>query len=344
MPDVHSGKSSVIGFTSTLSDYIIPNVIGVDIGCGVLAIDLGPVEFEFPAVDKFIHEKIPAGFEIRKESVPSPQLQEIMNTFDKETEIKKFLESVKQVSKKVSGKQKSSVMKSIGTLGGGNHFIELDQEDGSKNIWLTIHCGSRNFGLQVANYHQKKAKSLVGDKKGLEYLEGEHAKEYLEDMKVAQKYAKLNRRTIADQIVHEFFGLELSKLDIVESIHNYIDFEDNIIRKGAISARKGERLVIPFNMATGLIIGFGKGNEEYNCSGPHGSGRLLSRTQAKQKLKMSDFQKIMKDSNVYSTCVVNSTIDEAPFAYKDTDTILKFIEPTVEIEKRLKPIYNFKAK
>eukprot|EP01156_Anaeramoeba_ignava_P021671 Anaeramoba_ignava/c19516_g1_i2.p1 GENE.c19516_g1_i2~~c19516_g1_i2.p1 ORF type:complete len:421 (+),score=121.26 c19516_g1_i2:22-1284(+) len=344
MPDVHSGKSSVIGFTSTLSDYIIPNVIGVDIGCGVLSIDLGPVEFEFSHFDTFIHEKIPAGFNIRDTAVTKKKLQKIMKTFEKETNIEDFLHDVKSIEKKISKKNKSTTMKSIGTLGGGNHFIELEKEDGSKNIWLTIHCGSRNFGLQVASYHQRKAKSLVGDKKGLEYLEGDHAKEYLEDMKVAQKYAKLNRRTIAEQIISEFFQMEIEKLDIVESIHNYIDFEDNIIRKGAISARKGERLVIPFNMAAGLIIGIGKGNQEYNCSGPHGSGRLLSRTQAKSQIKMSDYQKVMNDSNVFSSCVVLSTIDESPFAYKDTDTILKFIEPTVEIEKRLKPIYNFKAK
>ncbi|KAJ6246056.1 RNA-splicing ligase rtcb [Anaeramoeba flamelloides] len=360
MPDVHAGAGSVIGFTATLTEKIIPNIVGVDIGCGVISVNLGKQEFNkerFQKIDKFIIQKIPSGFKIHSEELPEEDMKKVLASIDSEKDFEKTIQEFKQLAedigmnaqqdnstKKKRRKQRTNVvMKSIGTLGGGNHFIELDLDDQGQT-WLTVHTGSRNLGLKVALFHQKKARGIVGFKDGREHLWGENAKLYYEHMKIAQFYAKFQRRMIAYRITQDFFNLELTGQEIVESVHNYINFEDNIIRKGAISAKEGERVVIPFNMAAGLIIGTGKGNPDWNNSAPHGAGRVMSRTKAKKTITLEDFKKVMKKADVWSSCVVKSVLDEAPQVYKNVEEIIKYLEPTVNIDLVLKPIYNFKAK
>jgi len=294
------------------------------------------VESTLVQQDDYIRNNIPSGFKVRKEMIADI----IKENFD-------LLVVVEVICDEI-GLDYSKVLKSIGTLGGGNHFIELNK-DPDKNIWLTIHSGSRNFGLQVAQYHQKKAKELmrkmfIGDAfKGLEFLPlDEGGKKYLEDMKVAQKYAELNRQEIAIQLIDEFFG-GAEAVDVVKTTHNYINFKDNIIRKGAISAHKDERLLIPLNMKDGVIVGKGKGNKKWNCSAPHGAGRVLSRKKAKEKIKLSDVEHQMEMAGVFTKSVNKNTLDEAPGAYKDSQLIIDSLEESVEIEFVMKPIYNFKA-
>jgi tRNA-splicing ligase RtcB len=263
-------------------------------------------------------------------------------------------------------------MQSLGTLGGGNHFIEADRdEDG--NFWILVHTGSRNFGLKVANHYQKIAKKTLDSnyrkkvieelkknysgfelgerirnipsisiEPGLEYLEGEDLKNYISDMKVAQVYAHYNREAILEKIL-EFLGLmEIGGVEeIVESVHNYINTSQGLIRKGAIDATKGKKLIIPLNMRDGAIIGIGKGNSDWNYSAPHGSGRLMSRTKAKENLSLGEFKNSME--GIYSTSVNVFTLDESPMAYKSSDEIISYLEPTVEIKRHLKPVWNFKA-
>ena len=332
MPDVHSGKGSVVGFTMTANEFVIPNIIGVDIGCGVLAYRLGKIEFQFDELDRFIRRRIPFGFEVNS-SLPDslPSL---------------FPKKIKKITDKISLNYEK-VLCSIGSLGGGNHYIEIDQEEESGEYWLVIHSGSRNFGLQTANYHQKKAKEYSFKKnlklpKDLEYLPlKEGGEEYLEDMKTAQELAHLNRMEMAGRIVRDFFNLKEENLEKIESIHNYINFKDKIIRKGAISAYSGEDLIIPLNMRDGAILGKGKGKESWNFSAPHGAGRVLSRTKAKKNISLKDYYESMK--GVWSSCVSFKTLDESPFAYKSSDSIIKNIEDSVEIQKIIKPVYNFKA-
>ncbi|KAJ3450248.1 RNA-splicing ligase rtcb [Anaeramoeba flamelloides] len=358
MPDVHAGSGSVIGFTATLTDKIIPNIVGVDIGCGVLAINLGKQVFDerrFKQIDNFISKTIPSGFNINRTQQSEKNMLTVLQSIDPERNLEKTIEEFKALGEEIKReetnkkkkrkrkKRENVIMRSIGTLGGGNHFIELDKDD-QEDIWLTVHTGSRNFGLQVALFHQRKAKEIVGQMNGREYLVGENAKLYFKHMEIAQFYAKFQRRMIAHRICQEYFELPLSDLTIVESVHNYINFEDRIIRKGAISALGGEKVVIPFNMAAGLIIGTGKGNPDWNNSAPHGAGRVMSRTQAKRTVPLKEFKKVMKKAGVWSSCVVQSVLDEAPQVYKKYEEIMEFIEPTVKIERVLKPIYNFKAK
>ena len=362
MPDVHAGTGCVIGFTADLGDKVIPNIVGVDIGCGMLCIELGNIDLDLEKIDKVINENIPAGRNIRE--------QKLMN-FDKINDLY-CLRELKETKK---------FNKSIGTLGGGNHFIEVDvDEDGNK--YLVIHTGSRNLGKQVADYYQNLAIELCSGKeemykrkeeiiktykeqgrkseiqkalKELEakckqnkpelpnelcYLTGKYREMYLHDMRICQSYATSNRANIARQIL---INIKMdTNLPYIETVHNYISFEDNIVRKGAIRANKGERVIIPINMRDGSIIAVGKGNKDWNNSAPHGAGRLMSRRKAKETFKLEEFKKSMAD--IYSTSVLEETIDEAPFAYKPMQEIIDNIRDTVEIEKIIKPIYNFKAK
>lgn len=362
MPDVHAGKGCVIGFTADLGDKVIPNIVGVDIGCGMLCVELGKIELDLEKIDKVINEYVPAGRNIRE--------QKLMD-FEKINDLY-CLRELKETKK---------FNRAIGTLGGGNHFIEIDVDD-EGNKYLVIHTGSRNLGNQVANYYQDLAIQLCSGKeemfakkeeiiktykeqgrkqeiqkalKELEkeyknnkpelpnelcYLEGKYREMYLHDMKICQEYASLNRSYTAREILKNI-GLQIYQKHF-ETIHNYINFEDNIVRKGAIRANKGERVIIPINMRDGSIIAVGKGNEEWNNSAPHGAGRIMSRMKARETFKLEEFKESMKD--IYSTSVVEETIDEAPFVYKPMQEIIDNIKDTVEIEKIIKPIYNFKAK
>ena len=379
MPDIHAGKGSVIGFTATYNDKIIPNIIGVDIGCGVTCFKLPKTRIDFEKLHDFIMEKIPSGFNIRR--TPKEYSDFLSNLFENITDkpdnwdLDYFLSCVKEVCERQE-QDYGRVTRSLGTLGGGNHFIEIDKdEDG--NMWLLIHSGSRNFGLKVATYHQNRAKKLLELKnkipikqliekakaegrhreihtiikkakeqeskssipKGLEYLEGEQTLFYIADMKIAQVYAQLNRR-IMGYLILEFLGLDYFKTEQIESVHNYINFNDNIVRKGAISAHKGEKVLIPLNMRDGVIIGIGKGNEEWNYSAPHGAGRTMSRTKARKNINLNDFKDSMK--GVWTKCVNESTLDESPFAYKDSEIIKGYLHETVDIIKHIKPVFNFK--
>lgn len=371
MPDVHAGKGCVIGFTADLGDKVIPNIVGVDIGCGMLCVELGNIELDLKKLDEIINEYIPAGRNIREHKLLD-------------------FKPIKQLYCLRELKETKKFNRAIGTLGGGNHFIEVDVDD-EDNKYLVIHTGSRNLGKQVADYYQNLAIQLCSGKeemfdkkeeiiktykqqgrkieiqralKELEakyqnnkpklpnelcYLEGKYREMYLHDMKICQEYASLNRLQIAKEIIINYFRLTYIPdmyppimHDSFETIHNYISFEDNIVRKGAISAKKGERVLIPINMRDGSIIAVGKGNEDWNNSAPHGAGRIMSRMKAKEKFKLEEFKESMKD--VYSTSVVEETIDEAPFVYKSMQEIIDNIKDTVEIEKIIKPIYNFKAK
>jgi RNA-splicing ligase RtcB len=334
MPDCHEGTGAVIGFTATMNNYIIPNIVGVDIGCGVLATNLGKIEIDFAKLDDFIKHHIPSGFSHRKKE--SDYLCSKKNA--------DWISKIRDICATTVQNEKD-VFKQIGTLGGGNHFIEIDQDENGDS-WLVVHSGSRNFGLQVATYYQKKAKSFIKRErlnekryKDWEFLIYEHGgSEYLDAMKVAQEFAKHNRICIANIITGDFFGIEVQRT--IESIHNYIG-GDKIIRKGAISAHKDEELIIPFNMRDGLMIGKGKGNEEWNYSAPHGAGRIMSRRQAKKSLLPYDFKKAM--SGIYTSTATIETIDEAPMVYKDKEVIINAIKDTVEPESFIKAVYNYKA-
>jgi RNA-splicing ligase RtcB len=235
----------------------------------------------------------------------------------------------------------AKVWKAVGTLGGGNHFVEIDKGD-DKSVWLVIHSGSRNFGLRIATYHQKIAIAHLGKMGGLEYLEGDERDQYVADMKVAQVYAALNRRVMA-HVLLDYFDQKLADTSIIESVHNYINFEDSVIRKGAISAHAGEKVIIPLTMADGCIIGTGKGIEDWNFSAPHGAGRVMSRRKAKETLDLDHYRKVMREAHVWSSCVCKDTLDEAPMVYKRPKGIVESIQETVDVEMVMKPIYNFKA-
>ncbi len=353
MPDIHAGAGAVIGTTVEMGDKIIPNVIGVDIGCGMLSYKLGKVEIDYPALDTFIRNNIPHGHNVNS------KIDRIA---------KPFTDELRDVCNDINIPV-DRVYKSLCSLGGGNHFIEIGKDE-EESLWLTVHSGSRNFGLQIAKYHQKVAEDLHNAKrkysleevlqdtlpenreevkkefyedaekipKGMEYLEGSYAHKYFEHMKIAQKFAGINRYRMLERIL-DF--LDIESIQEIESVHNYINFEDGIIRKGAISAHKGELVIIPWNMRDGLIIGEGKGNPDWNYSAPHGAGRVMSRSKAKANVSMEEFTASM--SGIYSSSVKESTLDESPMAYKDPETIEMYLEDTVEILHRVKPVYNFKA-
>ncbi len=329
MPDVHAGKGCVIGYTANLSNKVVPNLIGLDIGCGILSTNLGKFSPGYDKLDKFIRRSIPYGFERNKHSDPA--------VFDSN-----FITGMQEACEHL-GIKFSEHLKGIGSLGGGNHFIEV-AEDSNKNKWLLIHSGSRNFGLQVATWHQNKAiqnarEQQVNIAKHFAYLEGSDREDYFRHMKTAQHFARLNRIEMTGRILM-FFGIR-EPAEQFETIHNYINFNDNIIRKGAISAHAGEQVLIPLNMRDGSIVATGKGNMEWNFSAPHGAGRRLSRTQAKKQLDLNEFRKSMK--NIWSSTISEKTIDEAPMAYKPKREILESLDETVEVKEILKPIYNFKA-
>ena len=338
MPDYHPGLGSVIGFTATLENRIIPNTVGVDINCGMHTSKLGDIEINFRLLDNFIRSSIPHGFKHNK--MISADLSE------------QLIKKVTAVSEKL-GLDADEQLKGIGSLGGGNHFIEINKSnDGDK--YLVIHSGSRNFGLQVCRYHQQRAYQYCSNKykkikdlklkeeynlnKSNSFLEGEMAAAYYQDMKVAQIYADRNREIIAQKIL-DF--LDLKKAESFQTRHNYINFKDQIIRKGAVSAHQGEKILIPLNMRDGSILAEGLGNEDWNYSAPHGAGRLMSRTQAKNELSLREFKKQMR--NVYSSSVKKSTIDESPAAYKSPTEILLSVKDSIKIIEILKPLYNFKS-
>jgi RNA-splicing ligase RtcB len=359
MPDCHAGKGCVIGFTMQIKDKVVPSLVGVDIGCGMRTINLGNIEIDYQKLDNIIRKHIPFGMNVhegRKQRFDLTELRCYRN-----------LKDIKRLER------------SIGTLGGGNHFIEVDI-DGVGNKYLVIHSGSRNLGHQVATYYQKLAVELCSGKdemyeeqeqiileykaqgrreeiqdkvkeiraryenlfpslpEDLCYLTGRYKEDYLHDMKICQEFAVLNRKTMAEIIAEK---MEFTILDEFETIHNYINFNDNILRKGAISAREGEKLLIPINMRDGCIVGIGKGNPDWNYSAPHGAGRLMSRNQARESLNLWEFIETM--GNIYTTSVSMETLDEAPMAYKSINDIIDNIGDTVEIIDIIKPTYNFKA-
>ena len=325
MPDVHTGKGCTIGTTMTVGEYVVPNLVGVDIGCGMDVVLLKEKRVNLPALDAFISKNIPHGRDVREKAHRNSGQIDIS-----ELECFQYIDTRRAAE-------------SIGTLGGGNHFIEVDRDE-EDNLYLVIHTGSRNLGLQVAEYYQKLAYESVGGRGQTEipfelaYLTGEDRDRYLHDMAVMQRYAALNRQTIRDCILD---GLKLHEAEFFTTVHNYIDLEHGILRKGSVSARTGERLLIPLNMRDGALICVGLGNDDWNQSAPHGAGRLFSRSQAESSFTLSAFKKSME--GIYTSTVSQDTLDECPMAYKDPRTIIAAIGDTVRIEKQIRPIYNFKS-
>ena len=356
MPDIHAGKGCTIGTTMTITDKVAPNLVGVDIGCGMETIRVRESRIELQKLDKLIYERIPSGFSIREKA-------------------HRYLSQI-DLSQLCCARHVDLIRaeKSIGTLGGGNHFIEADRDD-EGNLYIVVHSGSRHLGVEVAGYYQeagykvlnrtddasvealiaqlkaegrereiqKELKKLKNIKqtsipRELAYVSGELFEQYLHDMKIVQQFAALNRQAMMDEIVK---GMKLHVEEQFTTIHNYIDTEQMILRKGAVSARAGEQLLIPINMRDGSLICVGKGSEDWNYSAPHGAGRLMSRAEAKQSFTVSEFKKQM--ANVYTTSVNRSTLDECPMAYKGMQDILDNIGPTAEVVKIIRPIYNFKA-
>lgn len=320
MPDAHAGAGCVIGTTMTVTDCVAPNLVGVDISCGVEAVNIGPSDFDPVELDAAIRERVPSGFAIRDKKLP------IADTVN--------LEDLTCASALALGK----AAKAIGTLGGGNHFIEVDKDD-KGDYWLVIHTGSRNTGLQVATWHQRIAQKLRPDvPPDLAWLTGREFEDYVNDMKIMRKYADANRRAISEEIIE---GMGWKERDRFTTVHNYIDTDTMILRKGSVSAREGERLLVPINMRDGTLLCEGLGNPEWNYSSPHGAGRLMSRGEAKRSLSMEDFQAQM--DGIFTTSVNENTLDEAPGAYKSMDFILDSIGETAKVISILKPVYNFKA-
>lgn len=356
MPDIHAGAGCTIGTTMTITDKVVPNLVGVDIGCGMETIRLQETHMEFQKLDKLIYEKIPSSFNIRDKA-------------------HRYIEQI-DLSGLCCAKHVDlcRAEKSVGTLGGGNHFIEVDRDE-EGNLYVVVHSGSRHLGKEVASYYQEEGykvlngtdevstQKLIAQMKAegrqkeiqkelkrlknltqtniprpLAYVSGTLFDQYIHDMKLVQHFAQLNRKAMMDEIVK---GMKLHVAEQFTTIHNYIDTDAMILRKGAVSAKSGEQILIPINMRDGSLICIGKGNEDWNFSAPHGAGRLMSRAQAKQSFTVSEFKKQM--SEVYTTSVNSSTLDECPMAYKNMDDIVKNIGPTADIVKVIKPVYNFKA-
>lgn len=327
MPDVHAGAGCVIGFTAELkTDKVIPNLIGVDIGCGVLAARL-PAMPDFNAFDDRLRSRVPAGMHAR-----SAVHQALLD--DPELD-----ENISRICKDVLRTDPDRHRRSVGTLGGGNHFVEIAR--GETGAWLCIHSGSRNFGLKIAEHYQKLATATCPDaylterKKGLCYLQGEDTLNYLRDMKIAQRFAALNRRAMLAELTDD-----AEEAEYFDTVHNYIA-EDSIIRKGAVRAEAGTKIIVPLNMRDGSVICIGRGNEEFNQSSPHGAGRIMSRKKAKSNISLEEFQDSMQ--GIFSTCVSRATLDEAPMAYKNGERVLDNIHETADIVERIRPVYNFKA-
>lgn len=320
MPDAHAGAGCVIGFTANLGDRVVPNLVGVDIGCGMFAVSTEEID-DLAAFDQLVKNTVPAGFSVHdRETCDVTQLGLLC------------LDELRNIDR---------LNKSLGTLGGGNHFIEVDE--GEAETYVVIHSGSRNLGLQVAQIYQAKAIEQCRSDvpKDLKYLEGELAESYLHDMRICQEWAKENRERM---MVALMYGGSFIPLHFVaqafHTVHNYVG-DDGIIRKGAISAKAGEQVLIPLNMRDGSIIGRGKGNEDWNNSAPHGAGRAMSRSQARKTLSLEEFESQME--GIFTTTANADTLDEAPDAYKPAQVIVDSLEPTVEVVERLKPTYNFKA-
>ena len=356
MPDIHAGAGCTIGTTMTITDKVVPNLVGVDIGCGMETIRIREKRLELQKLDRLIREKIPSGFSIREKAhryFSQINLNELCCARHADL---------------------PRAERSIGTLGGGNHFIEADRDD-EGNLYIVVHSGSRHLGVEVAGYYQeagyrmlnraddasaealiarmkaegrkkeiqKELKKLKNQKrtsipKALAYVSGELFEQYIHDMKIVQHFAMLNRQAMMDEIVG---GMKLHVEEQFTTIHNYIDTDAMILRKGAVSARAGERLLIPINMRDGSLLCVGRGNEDWNCSAPHGAGRLMSRADARQSFTVSEFKKQM--AGIYTTSVSRATLDECPMAYKGMQDILDNIGPTAEVVKIIRPIYNFKA-
>ena len=356
MPDVHAGAGCTVGTTMTITDRVVPNLVGVDIGCGMETARLREDHLDLQKLDKLIRERIPSGFAVRS------AVHRYADRIDLEE-----LCCARHIDMR-------RAERSIGTLGGGNHFIEVDRDEEGE-LYVVIHSGSRRLGLEVAKYYQeegykvlnqtdqasldrliaemraagrqkeiqkelkrRKSQKLTRIPRPLAYVAGALFDQYIHDMKLVQHFARLNRQAMLDEIVK---GMKLHVEEQFTTIHNYIDTDAMILRKGAVSARAGERLLIPINMRDGSLLCVGKGNEDWNCSAPHGAGRLMSRGEAKQSFTVSEFKKQME--GIYSTSVGRSTLDECPMAYKGMADILDNIGPTAEVVKVIRPIYNFKA-
>lgn len=349
MPDTHEGIGSVIGFTEKLNGKVCPNTIGVDIGCGMTAykydITSDEANLSFDLIDKQLRKLIPVGFSINTNKHELPN--SIFN--DAQSELFRFTDSLNMLidshyEPKIYSNSYlaetcakinttvSQVLNACGTLGGGNHFIEIDKGK-DDFLWSIVHSGSRNFGLKIANYHQKKAGTSQ-----LSFLNGEDAYDYFVDMIFAQKYASLSRKIMSNIIQ---CVIDTPSISSIESIHNFIDPEDMMIRKGAIRSYEGELMIIPFNMRDGTIICEGKSNPDWNYSAPHGAGRVMSRGVAKRTLKIEKYEADMID--VWSSSVNSSTLDEAPDCYKNFEIIMNAITPTASIKDVLKPLYNIKG-
>ncbi|HOB16006.1 MAG TPA: RtcB family protein [Defluviitoga sp.] len=343
MPDAHTGVGCVIGTTMTIKDKVVPNLVGVDIGCGVDVCKIQEKNINFEALDNVIRREIPSGFKVRKVPHPYVEMTKIFNL-----KCRDYVDLER-------------ALVSIGTLGGGNHFIEV-AKDSEGNLYLLVHSGSRYLGKEVAEYYQNLAYALLTGQpiftkkskkkknknkvdtgkisipKHLAYLENGPFEDYLHDMQIVQHYAQINRQAIINIIVQ---NMNLTIVEHFSTIHNYIDLENMILRKGAVSAQEGEKLIIPINMRDGSLICIGKGNPNWNYSAPHGAGRIMSRRQAKKDLDLEKFKNSMK--GIYSTSIGYQTLDESPMVYKPIEEIEEAIKDSVEIINRIKPVYNFKA-
>ncbi len=333
MPDAHSGKGCTIGTVMTINDAICPNLLGVDIGCGVNARYI-PKELnhnDLVRLDEFINQSIPAGFEIYN----STQVAAEHSGYQKmRAEAEENFYKLSSAFLSEFAGEKDYDVNSLGTLGGGNHFIAVEGN------YLVIHTGSRKFGKMVAEFWQKKAVEQRGEKSDFAYLTGSWKGAYVNDMRLAQNYARQNRRMIELKI-SEYMGWNLHR-STIESVHNYLD-HTNVLRKGAISAHANQQVIIPLNMADGSLIGVGKGNEDWLYSAPHGAGRTMSRKKAKKEITLSSYENAIAERGIYSTSVSKETLDEAPMAYKNADEIKAAILDTVEILEHIAPKYNFKA-
>lgn len=329
MPDVHPGFVAPIGLSMTVGKSILPNLVGIDIGCGMTLAKITKHRgMEFKKLDSLVREKIPSGFDIRKNP------HRFIERFD-------FSELICRKHIRME-----NTALSLGSVGSGNHFIEIDKSE--NDFYILVHSGSRHLGKEVTDHYLNLGRKKLRER-GLDipyeltFIDGNLFDDYLHDIRMVQKFAELNRLAIIDEIVK---GMKWKIDEPYSCIHNYIDFENPeinkpILRKGAVSAKKNERVVIPINMRDGVILGTGKGNAEWNYSSPHGAGRIMKREDVKKSFTISNFKTSMK--GIYSSCIGSGTLDEAPFAYRGIDEIKKAIEPTVEISEILKPVYNFKS-
>lgn len=327
MPDVHPGKVGTIGLTMTVKDVILPSLVGVDIGCGMTIAKIKTKALQFQQLDSIIRENVPVGSAIQRKE----------HKFADRIDLSK-LKSAKSISE-------AKANLSIGTLGGGNHFIEVDKDE-EGNYYLTVHSGSRHLGIEVAEYYLRAGqKEMQRKKQGyasyeMTSLTGELMEDYLHDLEIIQDFARINREAIIESIVK---GMKWKVEDSFCVVHNYVDFSGNdpLLRKGAISAKDGERVIIPINMRDGIILGTGLGNPEWNYSAPHGAGRIYRRSEVAEHHTVSEFKKAME--GIHSICINKDTLDESPFAYRKIDDIANVIRDTVRIDKIIKPVYNYKA-